>query len=274
MGAAARISIERLDGAGALEAAIRAGDADLSLDDLPGGILADARRPVQRRSRSLRIDPREMAALGRERAPRALRSRSIGRALAQADGGDVVAARSLLLDPQAPGALPADPATARALLRRAGAEGTLRLPLWAEPGAQARVARAIGDQLAQIGVQVDVHVASAAERPSGARAWIEWLDPAYGDPAAIFMPLADALGRIEKGAQAARSQSACTEPRGSPAMRAGPRSGVSTSASVPVALAQFRCCVQTFLHRSRPCWWEEAPIRCSIVDLALFSTRS
>src|SRR6185437_7337072 len=36
VGAAARISIERLDGAGALEASIRAGDADISLDDLPG----------------------------------------------------------------------------------------------------------------------------------------------------------------------------------------------------------------------------------------------
>ena len=60
-----------------------------------------------------------------------------------------------------------------------------------------------------------------------------------------------------------RSRSACRAPRGWPAMRAGRRSGVSTSASVQVALAQFRCCVQTFPHRSRPCWWEEAPIRCS-----------
>ena len=193
VGAAARISIERLDGAGALEAAIRAGDADISLDDLPGASPPTLEIPSSALA-VLRIDPSRWP-LSDESVRRALSVALDRHALAQADGGDVVAARSLLLDPQAPGALPADPATARALMRRAGAEGTLRLPLWAEPGAQARVARAIADELAQIGVEIDVHVASSAERPSGARAWIEWLDPAYGDPAAVFMPLADALAQ-------------------------------------------------------------------------------
>ena len=271
LGAAARISIERLDDAGALEAAIRSGDADLSLDDLPGAASPALAIPSTALA-VLRIDPSRWP-LSDESVRRALSLALDRRALAQADGGDVVAARSLLLDPQAPGALPADPATARALLRRAGAEGTLRLALWAEPGAQARVARAIADQLAQIGVQVDVHVASAAERPSGARAWIEWLDPAYGDPAAIFMPLADALSAADGPRRPRASRSASGVPHGSPAMRAGPPSGASTSASaqadlgaIPLLRANFSTPISSMLvgRGTHPVF---------DVDLALLSTR-
>ena len=116
----------------------------------------------------LRVDPSRWP-LSEETVRRALSLALDRRALATADGGDVVPARSLLLDPQAPGALPAEPARARALLRDAGAEGTLQLDLWAEPGAQARVARAIARQLAAIGVKVNVRVARPVERPADAR---------------------------------------------------------------------------------------------------------
>jgi peptide/nickel transport system substrate-binding protein len=196
-GAAARISIERLGDAAALEAAIRGGTADLSLDDLPVTSSPALETPSSALA-VLRVDPAKWP-LSDENVRRALSLGLDRRALARADGGDVVAARSLLVDPQAPSALPADPSTARALLRRAGAEGTLQLELWAEPGAQARIARSIAGQLAAIGVRVDVREARADQRPSGARAWIAWLEPAYGDPGAVFMPLADALA---KGAQA------------------------------------------------------------------------
>ncbi|MDP9255419.1 MAG: ABC transporter substrate-binding protein, partial [Actinomycetota bacterium] len=99
VGAAARISIERLDGAGALEAAIRSGDADLSLDDLPGAPSPELAIPSSALA-VMRIDPTKWP-LSDESVRRALSLALDRRALAEADGGDVLAARSLLLDPQA-----------------------------------------------------------------------------------------------------------------------------------------------------------------------------
>ena len=268
-GAAARISIERLADVTALEAAIRSGEADLSLDDLPLASSPDLATPSSGLA-VLRLNPAKWP-LSDEGVRRALSLALDRRALAEADGGDVVAARSLLVDPQAPGALPADTATARALLRRAGAEGTLRLALWAEPGAQARIARAIGVQLAAN--RGTGRRARGAAQPSGRLARARGSSGST-PPMATPRPSSCRSPTHSRRARRRRSQSACTEPRGWPAMRAGPRSGVSTSASAPVALAQFRCCVQTFLHRSRPCWWEEAPIRCSTSTSPCFSTRS
>jgi ABC-type transport system substrate-binding protein len=266
VGAAARISIERLDGVGALEQAIQAGDADLSLDDLPGSSSPALVIPSSALA-VMRIDPSRWP-LSDESVRRALSLALDRQALAQADGGDVVAARSLLLDPQAPGALPADPATARALLRRAGAERALRLPLWAEPGGQARVARAIADQLAQIGVQIDVHVASASERPSGARAWIEWLDPAYGDPAAVFVPLADALARGPQTAIAKRVRRAARlagDARRAAFRRLDERLGAGGLGAIPLLRANFSTPISSMLvgRGTHPVF---------DVDLALLST--
>ena len=102
----------------------------------------------------LRVDPARWP-LSDERVRRALSLALDRDVLALSDGGDVRPARSLLLDPQAPSAVPANPATARALLRAAGAEGTLRFTLWVEPGTQERLGRAIASQLAAIGVKVD-----------------------------------------------------------------------------------------------------------------------
>ena len=275
VGAAARISIERLDGAGALEAAVRSGDADLSLDDLPGASPPALAIPSSALA-VMRIDPAKWP-LSDESVRRALSLALDRRALAQADGGDVVAARSLLLDPQAPGALPADPEAARALLRRAGAEGTLQLALWAEPGAQARVARAIGEQLAQIGVQIDVHVASANERPSGARAWIQWLDPAYGDPAAVFMPLADALAQEpqdgpQSGPQTAiakrvrRAARLAGDARRAAFRRLDERLGAGGLGAIPLLRANFSTPISSMLvgRGTHPVF---------DVDLSLLSTR-
>jgi ABC-type transport system substrate-binding protein len=267
-GAAARISIERLADPTALEAAIRSGAADLSLDDLPGASSPDLATPSSALA-VLRLDPAKWP-LSDEDVRRALSLALDRRALAEADGGDVVAARSLLVDPQAPGALAADPSTAQALLRRAGAEGTLRLTLWAEPGAQARIARVIGVQLASIGVQVDVQEAIAADRPPGARAWIQWLDPAYGDPAAIFMPLADAL---EKGAQAPLAKRVrgaarlAGDARRAAFRRLDERLGAGGLGAIPLLRANFSTPISSMLvgRGTHPVF---------DVDLALFSTRS
>jgi ABC-type transport system substrate-binding protein len=247
-GAAARISVERLDGAGALDAAIRSGAADLSLDDLPGASSPSLATPSSALA-VMRVDPTKWP-LSDESVRRAMSLALDRQALAQADGGDVLAARSLLLDPQAPGSLPADPATARALLRRAGAEGTLRLALWAEPGAQARVAREIGYELAPIGVQVAVHVASAADRPPGARAWIEWLDPAYGDPAAVFMPLADSLADGPQAALAKRVRGAALlagDARRAAFRRLDERLGAGGLGAIPLLRANFSTPISSML---------------------------
>jgi ABC-type transport system substrate-binding protein len=254
---------------------VGSGDADLSLDDLPGASPPALAIPSSALA-VMRIDPAKWP-LSDESVRRALSLALDRRALAQADGGDVVAARSLLLDPQAPGALPADPEAARALLRRAGAEGTLQLALWAEPGAQARVARAIGEQLAQIGVQIDVHVASANERPSGARAWIQWLDPAYGDPAAVFMPLADALAQEpqdgpQSGPQTAiakrvrRAARLAGDARRAAFRRLDERLGAGGLGAIPLLRANFSTPISSMLvgRGTHPVF---------DVDLSLLSTR-
>ena len=192
------------------------------------------------------------------------------RALAVADGGDVAAARSLLLDPQAPSALPADPATARALLRRAGAENSLQFALWADPGAQTRVAQAIADQLGAIGVHVDVHTTGPEGSPAGARAWIEWLDPAYGDPAAIFMPLAGTLTETSQRALAKRVRRAGTlggDARRAAFRRLDERLGAGGLGAIPLLRANFSTPVSSMLvgRGTHPVF---------DIDLSLLSTRS
>ncbi len=201
-GAAAHVSITRVADAAALERSVRAGTADLSLDDVPGTTAPSLAVPSTALA-VMRIDPRRWP-LSDENVRRALSLALDRRLLALSDGGDVEPARSLLLDPQAPSATSPDADAARALLRTAGAEGTLRLALWAEPGSQERVARAIASQLSVVGIGVEVRVATAAERPDDARAWLEWLTPTYGDPAAIFVPLANAMTLSGQNAVAKR----------------------------------------------------------------------
>ena len=216
----------------------------------------------------MRIDPTHWP-LSDESVRRALSLALDRRVLALSDGGDVTPARSLLLDPQAPGALPADPATARALLRRAGAEGTLRLALWAEPGAQARVARAIASQLSAIGVRVDVREAGAGKRPADARAWIEWLSPAFGDPSAVFMPLADALPQATQGPIAKRVRRAARlagDARRAAFRRLDERLGAGGLGAIPLLRANFSTPISSMLvgRGTHPVF---------DIDLALLSTR-
>ena len=115
----------------------------------------------------------------------------------------------------------------------------------------------------------DVHEASAAERPPGARAWIQWLDPAYGDPAAIFMPLADAL---EKGAQsplAKRVHGAARlagDARRAAFRRLDERLGAGGLGAIPLLRANFSTPISSMLvgRGTHPVF---------DVDLALLSTR-
>ena len=150
-GAAARISITRLPDAAALQAAIRSGTADLSLDDLPVDLDARARGSVVGARASCASIPRA----GRSPTS-ACGARSRSRSTATCSRSPTAAtscprARSCSIRRRRPRSRPI-PSTARALLRAAGAEGTLQLALWAEPGTQARVARAIASQFAAIGV--------------------------------------------------------------------------------------------------------------------------
>jgi peptide/nickel transport system substrate-binding protein len=266
-GAAAHISITRLADAAALQSAVRSGSADLSLDDLPGTSTPALAVPSTALA-VLRVDPSRWP-LSDEKVRRALSLALDRQILALSDGGDVVPARSLLLDPQAPSALPADPATARALLRGAGAEGTLQLALWAQPGSQARVARAIAGQLSAIGVRVDVREAGAGERPASARAWIEWLSPAYGDPAAIFTPLADALPTTSQGALAKRVRQAARlagDARRAAFRRLDERLGGGGLGAIPLLRANYSTPISSMLvgRGTHPVF---------DIDLALFSTR-
>ena len=262
-GAAARISITRLPDAAALQTAIGSGSADVSLDDLPGTSSPALAVPSAALA-VLRLDPEEPP-LSDERVRHALSLALDRHALAVSDGGDVAPARSLLLDPQARGALPADPSRARALLRSAGAENT-RLDLWAEPGAQARVARSIARQLAAVGVQVTVRVGA---RPGGAQAWIQWLSPAYGDPAAIFMPLADALADGPQAGVAARVRGVARlagDARRAAFRRLDERLGAGGIGAIPLLRANFSTPVSSMLvgRGTHPVF---------DIDLSLLSTR-
>ncbi len=266
-GAAARISITRLADAAALAESIRAGTADLSLDDLPATTQPALAVPSSGLE-VVRVDPTHWP-LSDERVRRALSLALDRQVLALSDGGDVTPARSLLLDPQAPPAQTPDPAAARALLRAAGAEGTLQLALWAEPGSQARVARAIASQLSAIGVRVDVREANAGERPADARAWIEWLSPAFGDPSAVFLPLADALRNPAQRGLAKRVRRAARlagDARRAAFRRLDERLGAGGLGAIPLLRANFSTPISSMLvgRGTHPVF---------DVDLALLTTR-
>jgi ABC-type transport system substrate-binding protein len=266
-GAAAQISVTRVASADALQEEISAGTADISLDDLPASGPSSLAVPSEQLA-VLRLDPSKWP-LSDENVRLALSLALDRSALATADGGDVVAARSLLLDPQAPSAGPAEPGAARALLRKSGAEGTLQLDLWAAPGSQAQVARAIAVQLDAVGVKVTVRVATATERPTDARAWIEWLTPAYGDPAAIFLPLANALPQKSQGALARRVRRAARlagDARRAAFRRLDERLGGGGLGAIPLLRANFSTPISSMLvgRGTHPVF---------DVDLALLSTR-
>jgi ABC-type transport system substrate-binding protein len=267
-GASAHIEISRLSGTAALTAAIRSGTADLSLDDLPGASAPDLVVPSDELA-VLRINPSSWP-LSDPRVRSALSLALDREALAAADGGDVRPAGSLLLDPGAPGALPPDSAAARALLRSEGAEGAVRFALWAEAGAQARIARSIADQLAAVGVHVDLRIAGTSERPIDAQAWIEWLNPAFGDPAAVFVPLAEALAQPSQAAIAARVRGAdllVGDSRRAAFRRLDQRLGGSALGAIPLLRANFSTPVSSMLvgEGTHPVF---------DIDLAQLSTRS
>jgi peptide/nickel transport system substrate-binding protein len=267
-GAAARISVTRLRSVQALQEEIVSGAADLSLDDLPETGTPALAVPSDALA-VLRLNPSKWP-LSDESVRHALSLALDRRALAAADGGDVLGTRSLLLDPQASAPGSPDAAQARALLRKAGAEGTLQLEIWAEPGGQARVARELAIQLGAVGVQVAVRVATAIERPVGARAWLEWLTPSYGDPAAIFMPLADELPQKSQHAVAKRVRRTARlagDARRAAFRRLDERLGGGGLGAIPLLRANFSTPISSMLvgRGTHPIF---------DVDLALLHTRS
>ena len=234
--------------------------ADLSLDDLPvgddvagaRGAVVGARAPARRSG--------ALAALGRARAARALararprRARALGRRRRRA--GALAPAR-----PAGAGRRPGRPrrrparccaragrrgdAAAHAVgrARDAGAAGARdREPARGDRG-EGRPARRGRGGAAGRGARVD---RMAARRPTA------------------IPPRSSCRSRTRsRRPPSARSRSASGARRGSPAMRGARPSGGSTSAWAEAVSVRFRCCVQTFPRRSRPCWLEEAPIRCS-----------
>ncbi len=225
-GAAARISITRLPDAAALQTAIRLG-IRRRLARRPSGQRrrppSPCRRPRSPSCASIRRSHRSPTSACGARC----RSRSTGARWRVSDGGDVVPARSLLLDPQAPGRPARRPLAL--LARSCAAPGPrTRASICGRSRAHRRASRGRSRaQLAAVGVQVTVRVRAGA-RPRRRAAWIEWLSPAYGDPAAIFMPLADALVDGPQAALAARvsrrrpAGRRCPS-RGLPAPRRAPR---------------------------------------------------
>jgi len=267
-GAAAHISVTRLRSPEALQEEIASGDADLSLDDLPESSTPSLAVPSDAIA-VLRLSPANWP-LSDENVRRALSLALDRRALAAADGGDVSGSNSLLLDPQAASPGSPDTATARSLLRQAGAEGTLQLEIWAEPGSQARIARAIAIQLGAVGVRVTVRVAPAIERPHEARAWLEWLTPSYGDPAAIFTPLADELPQKAQHAIAKRVRRAARlagDARRAAFRRLDERLGGGGLGAIPLLRANFSTPISSMLvgRGTHPVF---------DLDLALLHTRS
>ena len=255
----------------AAEAAIGSGAADLSLDDLPGRRLPALAVPVERaRGRCASI--RRSWPLSDEECAGPCRWRSTGGALAQADGGDVVAARSLLLDPLAP------QRAARRIRRRparccarAGAEGTLRLELWAEPGAQARVAQRDRRSTRRGRGTGDVQErerSAAARRARGPGSSGSTRPTATRRRSSCRSPMPS-----RKGPQARAREARRAARHGSPAMRAGRPSGASTSASAQGAWEQFRCCVQTFPRLISSMLVGRGTHPVFDIDLALLSTR-
>jgi len=114
-----------------------------------------------------------------------------------------------------------------------------------------------------------VHVAGASERPSGARAWIQWLDPAYGDPAAVFMPLADALLHGPQTAIAKRVRSAgrlAGDARRAAFRRLDERLGAGGLGAIPLLRANFSTPISSMLvgRGTHPVF---------DVDLSLLTTR-
>ena len=192
---------------------------------------------------------------GRTRAGRRRRCRGRTLAPARPTGAARAAARSV----DGPGAAPARRSRGHPAAHAVG-----------RAGAQARIARAIGDQLASIGVQIDVQEADAAQRPPGARAWIEWLDASYGDPAAVFMPLADALAKGSQAPLAKRVRRAARltgDARRAAFRRLDERLGAGGLGAIPLLRANFSTPISSMLvgRGTHPVF---------DVDLALLSTHS
>ena len=145
----------------------------------------------------------------------------------------------------------------------------MHFDLWAEQGAQARVARSIAAQLAGVGVQITVRVAAAGARPGDARAGIEWLSPDYGDPAAIFVPLADALVDGPQAGLAARVRGVARlagDARRAAFRRLDERLGAGGLGAIPLLRANFSTPVSSMLV-------ERGTHPVFDLDLSLLSTR-
>ena len=114
-----------------------------------------------------------------------------------------------------------------------------------------------------------MRVTQPGERPASARAWLEWLDAPYGDPAAIFVPLADALPQTSQRAIAKRVRTTARlagDARRAAFRRLDERLGGGGLGAIPLLRANFSTPISSMLvgRGTHPVF---------DVDLALLSTR-
>ena len=233
----------------------------------PGDDAARARRALERARRHARR-PDALAALGRTRAARALaRARPPG-------------ARALRRRRRHAGALPAarsagagrDNARSRDRAGAAARRGC-RGDAPARPLGRARLAGARGarDRESIVRDRGTCRRAGSerGERPADARAWIEWLSPAFGDPSAVFLPLADALRNPAQRGLAKRVRRAARlagDARRAAFRRLDERLGAGGLGAIPLLRANFSTPISSMLvgRGTHPVF---------DVDLALLTTR-
>ena len=234
-----------------LQVVVRSGSADLSLDDFLGAD-APAWACAAGALAVLRLDP-VRAGRSRTRTCRLALSLALdGALLALSDGGDVAPARSLPARPAGPGRAPGRSVHGPRAPARRGSRGH----------AAPRAVGAARDTGAHCEARSPASWPWSGRRStSTSRKWTSarrhprkrgsnGSPPAYGDPAAIFMPLADALPQVKQAAIATRVRRAARlagDARRAAFRRLDERLGGGGRGAIPLLRANFSTPVSSML---------------------------